>query len=452
MSDPIIKVEGLGKRYFIAHDGRGAGQGRYRYERFSDVLLNAAKSPFRRLHALGSALRSAHSTTKNQEPGTKNQAPSTKNALGPTEEELWALKDVSFEVRRGEVIGIIGRNGAGKSTLLKILSRITEPTTGQVEIDGRVASLLEVGTGFHPELTGRENIFLNGAILGMTRAEIKKKFDEIVAFAETEKFLDTPVKHYSSGMYVRLAFAIAAHLEPEILLVDEVLAVGDAQFQKKCLGKMGEVSRGGRTVLFVSHNMAAVKSLCKRAVLLRDGVLNLDGSSDRVVGEYLAGNGNSKLVLVWPEPKTPQGGHQVWLRRLAVEAEPRDPHLDITIASAIRIVAEYWNDVGGALLNLSLVLYTADDICVLNTWSKSERLPRGFVRSVCHIPAHFLNDERYRVRLLIVRDNSVALTDQDSLLWFEVNESTREGNWFGKVIGTVRPQLVWDTTPLTEGV
>ena len=210
-------------------------------------------------------------------------------------EEFWALKDVSFEVKRGEVLGIIGRNGAGKSTLLKILSRITEPSEGRVTIKGRVASLLEVGTGFHPELTGRENIYLNGAILGMTRAEIKRKFDEIVAFAEVEKFLDTPVKRYSSGMYVRLAFAVAAHLEPEILVVDEVLAVGDAEFQKKCLGKMSEVASGGRTVLFVSHNMAAVTSLCSRAVLLVGGKLGRQGDVAETVGAYL-GDGRASAL------------------------------------------------------------------------------------------------------------------------------------------------------------
>jgi lipopolysaccharide transport system ATP-binding protein len=201
---------------------------------------------------------------------------------------IWALKDVSFEIKRGEVVGIIGRNGAGKSTLLKILSRITEPTEGTAEIHGRVGSLLEVGTGFHPELTGRENIYLNAAILGMKKAEIERKFDEIVAFAEVEKFIDTPVKHYSSGMHVRLAFAVAAYLEPEILLVDEVLAVGDAGFQKKCLGKMGDVARQGRTVLFVSHNMAAINRLCSRAIWLQDGQLRRAGATTEIVGCYLA--------------------------------------------------------------------------------------------------------------------------------------------------------------------
>src|SRR5476649_1536253 len=246
MSDTVIRVENIGKRYQLAHQA-ARGQ-RSNYKRFSDVLIHAAKAPLSWLKA------------KHSEPGTTN-----------TKEDFWALRDVSFEVKRGEVVGIIGRNGAGKSTLLKILSRITEPTKGRVHIKGRVASLLEVGTGFHPELTGRENIFLNGAILGMSRAEIRRRFDEIVGFAEIEKFLDTPVKRYSSGMYVRLAFAVAAHLEPEILVVDEVLAVGDADFQKKCIGKLSEVGGSGRTVLFVSHNMHTVERLCNRLLVLEGG-------------------------------------------------------------------------------------------------------------------------------------------------------------------------------------
>jgi len=224
-----------------------------------------------------------------------------KQASSEEKEIFWALKDVSFEVTPGEVVGIIGRNGAGKSTLLKVLSRITEPTSGRVEINGRVASLLEVGTGFHPDLTGRENVFLNGAILGMSRAEIRKKFDEIVAFAEVEKFLDTPVKRYSSGMYVRLAFAVAAHLEPDILVVDEVLAVGDVEFQKKCLGKMKDVAGQGRTVLFVSHNIGVVKELCSRAILLKAGRILADGSTSQVVGEYIAQAKTSSSVRLTEE-------------------------------------------------------------------------------------------------------------------------------------------------------
>lgn len=266
MIDIAIRCEGLSKRYRIGEQER--------YKALRDVIADTATAPFRRLrHAIS---RNGHASGTS--PSALSSSPSN---------TIWALDDVSFEVKRGEVVGIIGRNGAGKSTLLKILSRITKPTKGQAEIHGRVGSLLEVGTGFHPELTGRENIYLNGAILGMHKAEIDRKFDEIVAFAEVEKFIDTPVKRYSSGMYVRLAFAVAAHMETEILLVDEVLAVGDAQFQKKCLGKMSDVARHGRTVLFVSHNMAAVQSLCPRGVLLDGGKLTQDGNSDHIIAGYL---------------------------------------------------------------------------------------------------------------------------------------------------------------------
>lgn len=278
MGDVVIRVEGLGKKYRIRHERVE------RYTALRDVIADKVRgmfsnlsNPFDTLPALGADVSEAKFDFL-----SKARPPDA-----PSVEDFWALRDVSFEVKRGEVVGIIGRNGAGKSTLLKILSRITEPTEGRVELDGRVASLLEVGTGFHPELTGRENIFLNGAILGMTRVEIRRKFDEIVAFAEVEKFLDTPVKRYSSGMYVRLAFSVAAHLESEILVVDEVLAVGDAEFQKKCLGKMHEVSKGGRTVLFVSHNMAAVQALCGKAVYLHAGGVRGMGDVGHWVAKYL---------------------------------------------------------------------------------------------------------------------------------------------------------------------
>lgn len=259
MADTVIQVENLGKKYILGHQKQGG------YTTLRDQLTRGAKSLGRRLVS------------------TVNG----KSKPNPTGEEFWALKDVSFEIKQGEVVGFIGRNGAGKSTLLKILSRIVEPTSGEITITGRVASLLEVGTGFHPELTGRENIYLNGAILGMSKVEIKKKFDEIAAFSEVEKFLDTPVKRYSSGMYVRLAFAVAAHLEPEILIVDEVLAVGDAAFQKKCLGKMDDVAKAGRTVLFVSHNMGVVQTLCSRGILLQGGTVLGDGSAIAAVTTYL---------------------------------------------------------------------------------------------------------------------------------------------------------------------
>jgi lipopolysaccharide transport system ATP-binding protein len=264
MSDVVITVENLSKRYLVGHR---SGE-RERYTALRDVVVREARNFVRKAVDAFSGRQIIQ---------------------GDEVEEFWALKNVSFDVKHGDVLGIIGRNGAGKSTLLKILSRITEPTNGLVRLRGRVASLLEVGTGFHPELTGRENIFLNGAILGMTRREVRRKFDEIVAFAEVEKFLDTPVKHYSSGMYVRLAFAVAAHLEPEILIVDEVLAVGDAKFQEKCLGKMKDVASYGRTVLFVSHNMSAIMQLTNRVILLADGVTKFDGGPRDAVEQYISG-------------------------------------------------------------------------------------------------------------------------------------------------------------------
>src|SRR6516165_1534841 len=274
MSETVISIENVSKKYTLRHKASGEA-----YTTLRDVIARQAAAPFKAI-----AQKVSGKNRLNGSHSHESGSPNPKSSV----EDFWALKGVSLDIRQGDVIGVIGRNGAGKSTLLKILSRITEPTEGRITIRGRVASLLEVGTGFHQELTGRENVYLNGAILGMSRAEIKAKFDEIVAFAAVEQFLDTPVKRYSSGMYVRLAFAVAAHLEPEILIVDEVLAVGDVEFQKKCLGKMGEVAGRGRTVLFVSHNMAAVQSLCKRAVCLNHGHLADIGPTHSVIQKYLA--------------------------------------------------------------------------------------------------------------------------------------------------------------------
>jgi lipopolysaccharide transport system ATP-binding protein len=269
MSFPIISVEGLSKRYVIGHQGPNDG--------LRHILNDAIRNPFKWI---------------------ADRA----NRLKTRSEEFWAVKNVSFEIAQGQIVGIIGRNGAGKSTLLKMLSRITEPTLGRIRLRGRIASLLEVGTGFHPDLTGRENIFLNGAILGMSRAEIRSKFDEIVVFSEVEKYLDTPVKRYSSGMYVRLAFAVAAHMEPEILIVDEVLAVGDAAFQKKCLGKMDDVAKSqGRTVLFVNHNMGTISRLCGRAMLLENGTLAMIDSTEAVVSRYVLSGGQIGTEREWSE-------------------------------------------------------------------------------------------------------------------------------------------------------
>jgi lipopolysaccharide transport system ATP-binding protein len=289
MSDAVIRVENLGKKYIIGHEKQE------RYTALRDVMANSAKG-------LVKSLR-------------RGKSPD----LDSSTEEFWALKDVSFEIKQGERVGIIGRNGAGKSTLLKILSRITEPTEGRISIRGRVASLLEVGTGFHPELTGRENIFLNGAILGMGREEIRRKFDEIVAFAEVERFLDTPVKRYSSGMYVRLAFAVAAHLEPEILIVDEVLAVGDAQFQKKCLGKMEDVAeKEGRTVLFVSHQMSSIENLCSRVILLETGKILVDTTSTEAVNLYLSKANSTGQNQTLAERKDRSGSGKLRVSSLTV--------------------------------------------------------------------------------------------------------------------------------------
>jgi lipopolysaccharide transport system ATP-binding protein len=301
MSDLAVEVKNLGKKYSIGET--------VRHDTFRDAVCHFLQKPFQKRHA-----------------GKKK------------EDVIWALKDVSFGLGRGETIGIIGRNGAGKSTLLKILSRITEPTEGEVRMNGRVGSLLEVGTGFHPELTGRENIFLNGAILGMGKREIKAKFDEIVAFSEVEKFIDTPVKRYSSGMYVRLAFSVAAHLEPEILLVDEVLAVGDIAFQKKCLGKMSDVAGKGRTVLFVSHNMAAVLSLCRKAIMMEGGRVTCQGTAQEVVRHYFQSVMASEQIPLGSRPDR-QGDGSV--RMVSLRLENADPDKVIRSLSRLKVTIEY---------------------------------------------------------------------------------------------------------------
>lgn len=416
MSGTAIVIENLSKKYTISH------QTPERYTALRDVIAKKAKKMAQKILFPLRAIKSDSS-----------------------KEEFWALKNLSFEVTQGEVLGIIGRNGAGKTTLLKILSRITEPTMGRFRIKGRVASLLEVGTGFHPELTGRENIFLNGAILGMKRHEMKKKFDEIVAFSEVEKFLDTPVKRYSSGMYVRLAFAVAAHLEPEILLVDEVLAVGDAQFQKKCLGKMQAVGSEGRTVLFVSHNMTALRSLCEKAIWLNGGTVVESGYAKDVVSNYLQNNLSVNMCRVWDDPAAAPGNRQVSLYSVKILHENEEDGKGITVASPIDLEVEFFNYEPGSLLNLSLVLYDNQDVCIFNTCSEAKAYPAGKVKSVCHIPGNFMNDGIYRVRLLIVKDQSVALVDLDNIVSFEVHDAERRGAWYGKWIGAVRPKFNWDS-------
>jgi lipopolysaccharide transport system ATP-binding protein len=416
MSDVVIQVENLGKKYIIRHQG-GNGAG---YETFRDVLSQS--------------VRSIWASNKRQS-----------RLESGTQEEFWALKDVSFEVKQGEVIGIIGRNGAGKSTLLKILSRITEPTTGQIRIRGRVASLLEVGTGFHPELTGRENIFLNGSILGMSRTEIKQKFDEIVAFAEVEKFLDTPVKHYSSGMYVRLAFAVAAHLEPEILIVDEVLAVGDAAFQKKCLGKMGEVSKKeGKTILFVSHNMVAIKSLCQYAIWLDQGKFIDKSNSNTLVDNYLKNQIKNNLEKTWILSGEIQQRQAVSLQKATLIPLFKDQKKIITVETPLRFEVYVINKYDEIKLNLSFVLYTIDGVCVFNSGSQSKLFSAGIIKGSFEMPQNFLNNEVYTVRILVVQDQSIPLLDIYDVITFEVHDIPRTGKWYGKWVGVIRPKFEWE--------
>jgi lipopolysaccharide transport system ATP-binding protein len=418
MSNIAIQCYGISKRYCIGE--------RQSYKALRDVLTDAFKSPFRRL-------RRARGGSEDRENGK------------PT---IWALRDVSFEIKHGEVVGIIGRNGSGKSTLLKVLSQVTEPTCGYAEINGRVGSLLEVGSGFHPELTGRENIFLNGAILGMRKMEIKRRLDEIVAFAEVERFVDTAVKHYSSGMYLRLAFAVAAHLEPEILLVDEVLAVGDAAFQRKCLGKMNDVARKGRTIVFVSHNMVALRSLCDRVVWLEGGVVVQDGPGATVISQYLRRSLSARLGAFWPDNETAPGNQEV--RLLSAQIVPESDESTIFVETPLSISVTYRVLQAGILLNTSLAVYNSEDICVFNTISPPTDRPAGLVREVCLVPGKLLNDGTYRVRVMIVKDTGVLLIDHLDAVTFQITESARPFNWYGKWVGVVRPELAWASEALPE--
>ena len=365
MQPVVIRVENLSKCYTLKHEGQGSGTG------LRHALQDAVTAPFRR--------------------GRKD-APNVKNG----EETFWALKDVNFEVRQGEVLGIIGRNGAGKSTLLKILSRITEPTKGRVGIKGRIASLLEVGTGFHPELTGRENIFLNGSILGMKRTEVRQKFDEIVNFAEVEKFLDTPVKRYSSGMYVRLAFAVAAHLDPEILIVDEVLAVGDAQFQKKCLGKMQDVAtRGGRTVIFVSHNMGAMQQLTDKGLFLKNGNVDFVGDTGDAIDRYSDVHADHSAVRFDVSDKKRMFEGTGLVKIMSLSFLQTTPIFDHKSEFAFKVKVKVLEAVEN--MRFSMTIFTGDGTAVGSTFGENNiTLKKGEIREVTVIlPAHNLAPGRY---------------------------------------------------------
>lgn len=411
----VIKVENLSKQYRLGSVGTGS-----------------------LAHDLN---RGWHRMLGKEDPYLKIGEVNDRSVKGNSE-YVWALKDINFNVQQGEVMGIIGRNGAGKSTLLKILSRTTSPTTGSVKIKGRVASLLEVGTGFHPELSGRENIFLNGAILGMTNQEIKNKFDEIVDFAGVERYIDTPVKRYSSGMYVRLAFGVAAHLEPEILIVDEVLAVGDAEFQKKALGKMKDVSnKDGRTVLFVSHNMTAIKNLCKKAVFMDNGYVKMIGNTGEVMNCYLSHDSNSCMRQSFEEPGVAPGNDKVKMKRIEVIPKLVNINEPITIHTAIDVEFEFWNYIDDININLSLHLYTINNECVFNVGTPSVKLPKGLNKGVCEIPANLLNDGIFSISMMVVAEAAYSLYYFEDAVSFEVTEKREGSNWHGKHLGFVRPDL-----------
>ncbi len=356
-----------------------------------------------------------------------------------TSDYVWALKDISFNVEQGEVLGIIGKNGAGKSTLLKILSRVTSPSTGSIKAKGRIASLLEVGTGFHGELTGRENIYMNGAILGMTRKEINNKFDEIVDFSGIEKYIDTPVKRYSSGMTVRLGFAIAAHLEPEILVVDEVLAVGDAEFQKKAIGKMKDVSQGGgRTVLFVSHNMAAVKNLCSKGVILSNGTMSFSGGIEDAVARYLADETIKGIVNnSWEIDKAPGLGN-IKVKSAYVKFEGEF----ITVNTPFEIITEFWNEEEGFPVNVSMHLFDINGACVFNVFTENKPLSRGLHRAIFHVPGHLMNDGIYYVSNMFVT-SARCYFNHEQAHSFEISEDrAHDIEWYGKWVGAIRPTFI----------
>lgn len=419
----IIVVENLSKKYIIRHKN---GQ---KYTALRDVIVNKVKS-------IGSMRR--------------------KNSF----EEFWALKDVSFKIKQGERVGIIGRNGAGKSTLLKVLSRITEPTLGKVTLKGRVASLLEVGTGFHPELTGRENIFLNGAILGMSKAEIHKKFDEIVEFAEVEKFLDTPVKRYSSGMYVRLAFAVAAHLEPEILVVDEVLAVGDSQFQKKCLGKMEEVGKEGRTVLFVSHNMPMISSLCDKCILLNKGEVYKTGNTNEIIQTYYSSGIASCGEVDFTGISTKYGDDVAHILAARILDKSGNITTDVDIDESITIEMDYAVTCDGARLTPNYYIYTADGILAFFVTDapcdpKAElKLKKGVYRSRFTIPGNLLNGGTYYIGFALnTIDKDILHFIKRDLLHFTVNDPIQgvvtRGSYAGVWNGVMRPLLEWESIKIS---
>jgi lipopolysaccharide transport system ATP-binding protein len=417
MSNPVIQVEQLSKIYRLGT--LGTGSLRQDIARWWNTKVHKKENTF--------------FETNNAIVGSKNN------------QYLWALKDVNFEIKEGEVWGIVGKNGAGKSTLLKILSRISKPSEGIIRGRGKVSSLLEVGTGFHQELTGRENIFISGSMLGMQRKEIQAKFDEIVEFSGVAPFLDTPVKRYSSGMYVRLAFAVAAHLEPDILIVDEVLAVGDAEFQKKCLGKMKDVStHKGRTIIFVSHNLQAINNLCSKALWLDHGRVKDIGNTSIVINKYLNTVQKKLWKQEWGILENAPGNKNIKMQ--SVELIPKLPtELDpIDIRTELKVRFRFYNNAGPVVLSVDILLFTLAGECIFDIPTLPKVYDTGLIEGECTIPGNFLNDGAYYFSLYFAKDTSQELFNFEECLHFEVEDFREQSNWYGKWWGYVRPQFPFD--------
>lgn len=407
----VIIVENVSKKYVLNHK-KGKG---------STTLRDVVAENFRQLFSQKE----------------KNKA---------AQEEFWALRDVSFAIEEGDRIGIVGHNGAGKSTLLKVLSKIIEPTSGSVRIRGRVASLLEVGAGFHPELTGRENIYLNGALIGMSRNEIRAQFDAIVEFAGIEKFLDTPVKRYSSGMYVRLGFAISSHLNAEIMILDEVLAVGDAEFQQKSLGKMRENADSGRTILFVSHNLTAVQAFCNKALYFEKGRLVDQGETNQIVASYLSKISEYRPMRQWATPEEAPGNDLVRVKHIELIPDYQGELTHIDVRTPMRFRFEFWTMMDRANLNLSLHLNSLTGECIFNIGSKSQPCGKGLIAGECIIPGYFLNDGSYTISIMIVKDTVTPLYTLEDGITFEVKDYREGIPSDGKWPGYLRPQFPFTMT------
>jgi lipopolysaccharide transport system ATP-binding protein len=417
MPEVVIQVENLSKYYHLGSVGTGTL--RRDIQRWWKVNVKKEEDPLSIIN---------------------EDKPADDNKKNP--EDFYALKNVSFDVKHGEVIGIIGRNGAGKSTLLKIISRIIRPTSGIVRGRGKIGSLLEVGTGFHHELSGRENIYISGSILGMSKNDIRQKFDEIVAFSGIEKFIDTPVKRYSSGMYVRLAFSVAAHLEPDILIVDEVLAVGDADFQKKCLGKMKEVSSNdGRTILFVSHSMQAIQNLCSKAILLERGKILEMGPASSVVNKYLSSTKTSFMRQQFDDLSTAPGNEYLRIQSVELIPELADKASVIDVRTPLTFRFKFWNNADKVELNTNLLLFSQSGDCIFDLSSPLFNFGKGLIEGECRIPGNFLNDGSYYLSLIFVRDKGVQLFQFENCISFDVEDYRVNTTWYGKWWGAVRPQF-----------